>query len=113
MRYEKAMLDSTLLKRILILGLIIGLLYIVVNYSGAIEQKVGVKGASTKKTNEISAEINSNIKDQVSIAEKQALNLKISDIMNGFSGLSKIPKDFNSIDGYLKQQVSNMLKSRK
>ena len=73
---------------------------------------VDVKGVSTEKAQKVTGELSSDIGDGVAVAKNQVLNIKISDIVNTFARLQKIPKDVQNIQNYVKEQVDGVLKSK-
>jgi hypothetical protein len=86
---------------------LIAFVYFVSNYSGAIQEKVGVKGISTQKAREITGRINSDIQKQVGVAASKAGEIKVSDIVTGLSRFQKIPQDFNAMKEFVQEQVQN------
>lgn len=72
-----------------------------------------VKGISTKKAASVSGAIASDVGDGVNTVKKQVLNLKISDIINVVSRAQKIPQDAHNVGDYVREQVDNVLKSKK
>lgn len=99
------------LKNILAIILIVGIVYFATNYSGAIKEKVGVKGASTKKVQAISGQLSKDIDSQIAPLKVWVLNIKVSDFVNGLSRAQKIPEDIKGSKDYLKDQMHNVLKS--
>ena len=72
-----------------------------------------VKGASTKRAQEISKALSSDVIDGINVAKEQALHLSVLDLVNAASRLQKIPQDFQSMQKYVKEQVDGVLKSKK
>jgi hypothetical protein len=72
-----------------------------------------VEGASTKRAQELSQQFSSSFGNQVDVVKKQALQVKVSDVVNSFSHLRKIPQDIPAMEKYVQDQVENMLKSKK
>lgn len=111
----------SLIKNIfLLLFLIVGV-YFIANFGGAIQGQIfsmfnlpggDVQGVSTKKAEEISIQIGSNVGDHVEDAKNQALNVRLGDAIATLSRLQKIPQDIGSMGAYIKEQVDNMLQSR-
>ena len=66
-----------------------------------------VKGISTGKSGSISGQLKSEVNNTINSAEKQALNLKVSDLVNFFNRAQKIGKDARSFQDYVKQQLAN------
>ena len=111
-----------LIRHILSFAVIIGIVYFVVNYSGPVKDKFltllhlssnSVKGASTKRAETISGQIKSDVNNQIDSIKNQALNVKVSDLMNTVSRLQKIPHDINSVENYFKDQLTNLTKTKK
>ena len=98
-------------KNIFIIGVVAGAIYFLPKYVGVV-QKAGVKGESTKKAQEISSQIGFDINSEVTHAKKQILNVKISDIIDGASKLSRISQDIKNGQEYIKEQIGNMIKSK-
>lgn len=105
-----------LIRHVLTLILIIGIGYFIITYSGPVKDKFmtlfhlsagSVKGASTSRANALTGQIKSDINNQVGSLEKQALNIKISDIVQVLSRLQKIPRDINSLENYLTAQITH------
>jgi hypothetical protein len=71
-----------------------------------------VLGARTQKAGDISKAVSSDIGDGVEAAKKQALNIKIGDIINIVSRAQKIPQDAHKVGDYVREQADNMLKSK-
>ena len=110
------------IKHLLTIALVIGIVYFAVSYSGPVKDRFltilhfsgsSVKGASTKRADAISGQIKSDINNQLDSVKKQALNVKVSDLMNTFSRLQKIPRDVTSLENYLKDQLNNLTKNKK
>ncbi len=91
---------------------LIGVAYGVTNYSGQIQQQIGVKGASTSRAQEIEGKLSHDVGSQVNSVEQQAMHVKVSDILNGLSRFKQIPQDANSIKNYAQSELSNVLQSR-
>jgi uncharacterized protein YjbJ (UPF0337 family) len=111
----------TLFRNIFFIALLVGGVYFVANYGGGLKNQalsmVGlsdgdVKGASTKKAEEVSGKISNDVENQLDVAKDQALNMRVSDALNAISRFQRVPKDFNSISGYVQDQMGNMLQSR-
>lgn len=101
------------LKNILVIVFIVGFVFVATNYSGLLKDQIGVKGASTDRAKEISGQMGSDIGAQIDMVKKQVMDVKVSDLVNGLSRAQKIPEDFNKSTDYLKEQIDNVLKSRK
>lgn len=67
-----------------------------------------VKGLSTNKAGSISGQLKSDIDNSINQAQKQALNMKVGDLVNIFHGTQKIANDFRSFQEYVKGQVENL-----
>ncbi len=68
----------------------------------------GVKGSSTKRAQEISKEVSSDIIDGFTTAKEHALDVKVSDIVDVVARLQKIPQDFQNMQRYIEEQISKM-----
>ena len=101
------------LKNILVIGLIASAIYFLPSYIGILQQTIGVKGTATERTKEISSQIGSDINSQVGVVKKQILDVTISDIIASVSKLSKVSQDIKNGQKVLKEQLDNMIKSKK
>ena len=72
-----------------------------------------VKGASTKRAQEVTGQIASDIGDGYNVARKQVLNLKVSDALNSLNRLQKVPQDFASMEKFVQGQINNFLSHKK
>ena len=100
------------LRNLIAVLVLIAIIYFATNYAGQLQQQVGVKGASTSRAQEIAGQIGNDVNSQAGSAEKQLMQVKISDIVNGLSRFQRVPQDANSIKNYLQTQANNMLESR-
>ncbi len=109
-------------KNIIAIVFLVGAVYTIANYTGPVKDNIfamlhiqggGVKGASTKKAQEISGKFSSDIRTQADMVKDQALKLKVSDILGSFSRLQKIPQDINIAEEYAKNQLTNLLQNKK
>ena len=109
------------LKNISLLIALVVVVYLVANYGGSIKNQVmgmlnipgsSVKAASTQRAQEISDKFTSDLSSEIDIVTSQVLNLKVSDAINGFSRLQKIPRDIKSMQTYIKEQTNSVLKSK-
>ena len=117
--YDLFMNKLGFLKNISIIIAIIAVVYIVANYSGLVKSTVmqllnipgsSVAGVSTKRAEEISGKISSDVQGQFGIAQEKVLSLTLSDAINSLSRLKKIQQDFNSIKDYSEEQIRNLMK---
>jgi hypothetical protein len=102
---------KTVLRNLIALLILAGIVYFATNYVGALQQQAGVKGASTSRAKEISGQIGNDIGSQIDSAEKQIMELKVSDIVNGLSRFQRVPQDVNGIKNFVQKQVGSMLQS--
>lgn len=112
----------TFVKNILLIVALVLIVYFVSRYSGFIKSEAmklfnipgsSVQGVSTKKAEEISGKISSDVSKQLEIAQKQILDLTLSDVINSVSRVQKIKNDFDSLKDYTEDKVNDMLKSKK
>ena len=96
----------------LALIILAGVGYVITNYSGQVQQKIGVKGASTSRAQEIEGQISHDVGSQINFAEGQAMHINVSDVLNGLSHFKEIPQDANSIKNYAQSTLSNVLQSK-
>ena len=99
------------LRNLIAVLVLVAVVYGITNYAGQIQQQVGVKGASTSRAQEIAGQIGNDVGSQAGSVEKQAMQVKVSDIVNGLSRFQRIPQDANSIKNYVQTQVGNVLES--
>jgi hypothetical protein len=71
-----------------------------------------VKGISTKRANNISNHIRSDIIDSIAQAQSNVLNLRVSDIINFVNGSQKIASDFRGFQDYIKEEANNYIKDK-
>ena len=90
---------------------LIAVVYIVSNYTGVIQQQVGVKGISTDRAQDISSNISSDIGREIDAAQQKALQVNLGDVMNGLSRFQKIPRDINAMKQYLQEQYDQLTSS--
>lgn len=64
-----------------------------------------VKGINTDKAEEVSGKLKSE-------AEKQVMNIKISDLINIFNQTQKIAGNFRSFQEYVKKEAENLIKTK-
>jgi len=95
---------------IAVLALII-VVYLVTNYSGLLQQQVGVKGASTFRGQQIAGQISHDVGTQVDAAKNQAMHVNLTDVMNYFSRFQRVPQDVNSVKNFIQDQMNNVLES--
>lgn len=91
---------------------LIGIAYLVTNYSGQIQKVAGIKGAGTNKAQGIAGQVLGDATSQVNNAKNQAMHINLSQILNGLSKYKQIPQEANSIKEYTQTQITNMLQSR-
>ena len=89
-----------------------GLVYFVANNFGTAQQMVGVKGVSTKKAQDVTKALNSDINQQVNSTIKKTGDIKLSDIMNELSRFQKIPQDINNVKNFAQEQIKNFTKKK-
>jgi len=102
---------KNVLRNIIAIVALVAVIYFVTNYAGQLQQQVGVKGASTSRAQGIAGQIGNDVGSQVGAAEKQLMQVKVSDIVKGLSRFQRIPQDVNSIKSFAQDQVNNVLQS--
>jgi hypothetical protein len=98
--------------KLLLAVIIISILFTVVKYANTIRLAVSqhpVKSVAGVQTN-FEKEVKQNINDYANNAKDQVMNIKISDIVNGFSGVGKINQDIHSAAGVITEQMTRLLK---
>jgi len=103
---------KSVLRNVVAIIVLVGVIYYVTNYSAVVQQQIGVKGASTSRAKEIAGQLSSDVGTQVTLAEKQALQIKVSDVINGLARFQRVPQDINSIKSYVQTQANSVLKSK-
>jgi hypothetical protein len=101
------------LRNFIAIVVLIGVIYAVTNYSGQIQQQVGVKGASTSRAQEIAGNITNDVGSQVNNAKNQAMHINVLEIMNYLSRFKRVPQDITSIEDFIGQQVSSISGQKK
>ena len=96
---------------IAVIALIV-VVFIVTNYAGDIQEKIGVKGASTVRGQNIAGQISNDVGSQVDAAKNQAMHVSLSDVVNYFSRFQRVPQDINTIKNFTQTQINNVLESR-
>ena len=98
-------------KNISIFIFLILIVYLATNFGAPLKdqvfEKLGmgtVKGSSTEKNKEVSKQVKTDLGSQLDNAKKQALNIRIIDIANGFNRLKKIPQDIGNVKDYTLEQ---------
>ena len=96
---------------IAVLALVV-VLYIVTNYTGVVQEQIGVKGASTTRGQGIAGRISQDVGTQVDTAKEQAMHISLSDAVNYFSRFQRVPQDINNLINFTQGQLNNMLESK-
>lgn len=108
-------------KNISVVIALVVVVYLVANYGGSLKNQImsqlgiagsSVKGASTSRAQEISDKFKSDLSSQADLLVNQVLNLKVSDAIDGFSRLQKIPRDAHSLQTYIQSQAATMVQSK-
>lgn len=111
-----------MIKRLVLIGLVIAVLYGVIRYRDVAQNSftafvpfapTNVLGLSTKKANEVTGKLQSDIGDGVKQAKKQALQISLGDVINGFTRLQRIPQDANTLKAYVQDHIEHVIESRK
>jgi hypothetical protein len=100
------------LRNVIAVIALIAVVYIVTNYSGMIQQQIGVKGASTMRAQGIAGQISNDVGTQVDAAKDQAMHVNLSDVVNYFSRFQRVPQDINTIKNFTQDQINNVLESK-
>ena len=109
LRYTNSMIH---LRNVIAVLALIVVIYLVTNYSGMLQQKIGVKGASTVRGQQVAGKVVNDIGTQVDAAKDQAMHVSLSDVMNYFSRFQRVPQDITSIKNYAQEQVNSVLESK-
>ncbi len=110
----------SILRNLFIMGILIGIIYGITNYNGVIQYEAAkllhlssshVAGASTKVEDEkIGPEIGKEVAHGVEGVKKQALNVKVGDVISTLGRAEKIIHDAQSVTTYVKEQIQHLLK---
>lgn len=71
-----------------------------------------VKGIGTEKAQDVTGQLKNDIDEGVKKVQGEALNLKVSDIMNIVSRGQKIAEDFRGFQEYIKAQAEGILNNK-
>jgi hypothetical protein len=111
----------TALRNIFLLLLIVGFVYIFSNYAEPVKNMVfgmlhipssSVLGASSERASDFSQKVSSDIGNQAENLKKQALNIKVGDIVNTLARAQKIPQDITIAEEFIKTQFENLTKKK-
>lgn len=69
-----------------------------------------VKGISVNRTEDVSSQLKSKVNKEISKAEKNITNTKISDIINIYNQTKKYAEDFRAFQEYVKKEAGNLIK---
>src|SRR5258708_4689316 len=111
LRYTNSV--KTHFRNVIAVVVLIGVIYAITNYSGLIQEQIGVKGASTSRAQEIAGNITRDVGSQVDNAKNQAMHISVSDVMNYLSRFKRIPQDISSAKDFIGQQVSSISGQKK
>ena len=112
----------SVIKRIIMIGLLGVLVYTTVRYGDVIKSYLvafvpvsesSVQGISTQKASEVTGKLQGDIGSGFDQIQQQALQISVGDLVSGFSRLQKIPQDFHAVQDYVKGQIENVVESRK
>ena len=100
--------------RICIIFILIGGGFILYNqYPNMFTQtQKAVKGISTNKSEEISNQLKREVGSGVNQVQKQALNIKFSDVYDFFNKGQKITGDFRTFQENIKKEIENLNKNK-
>ncbi len=71
-----------------------------------------VKGIGTEKAQDVTGQIKSDIDEGVKKVQGEALNLKVSDLVNIVNRGQKIAEDFRGFQEYIKAQAEGFLNNK-
>ncbi len=71
-----------------------------------------VKGINTNRSEEITNQLKKEVDSGINQAQKQALNIKVSDVYNFFNKGQKITGDFRAFQENLKKDIGNLNKNK-
>lgn len=71
-----------------------------------------VKGIGTEKAQDVSGQLKSDIDEGVKRVQGEALNLKVSDLINILNRGQKIAEDFRGFQEYIKVQFENSVNNK-
>ena len=108
----------SIFKNLFFLFFVVGLVYVLSNYGGMVEDKVlflthlsktDVQGASTQRAKEIQKQVGSDVSQQAQDLQKQAMQVKVGDILQFLGRAQRIPQDAIGIESFVQQQVNSVL----
>jgi hypothetical protein len=67
-----------------------------------------VLGMNTSRAQDITTQLQTDVNKQIEQTKNQALNIKISDVLNFFNRTQKVTNDFKSVQKYVKDQTENI-----
>ena len=111
----------SVLRNVFLILLIVGVVYMFANYAEPVKNMVfgvlhlptnNVLGASSSRAGDFSKKVGSDVGAQVNNLEKQALNIKVSDILGVVGRAQKIPQDIIAAGNFIKQQAENITKKK-
>ena len=100
------------LRTIIAFVVLIALVYFISQYAGVIQEKIGVKGASTSRAQGITGQISSDVGQGVNAAKNQAMHVSLSDVVDYLGRFKRIPQDIVGAKDYVTEQYTNMVESK-
>jgi hypothetical protein len=96
---------------IVIIAIIVGVTMFSAPAKNALSQLPGGKilGTQSDRSDEIKEQLSKDVNYQVDNAKKQTMNIKVSDVVNSYTRLQKIPTDLNSAELYLQNQIRHVI----
>lgn len=91
---------------------LIAMVYFISQYSGMIKEKIGVKGASTSRADEIHKQLSHDVGEGVQAAQKQAMHVTLQDVVDYLGRFSRIPHDIVGAKDYVTEQYKSVVESK-
>jgi hypothetical protein len=111
----------SVLRNVFLIVLVVGVVYMFANYAEPVKTMVfsmlhipssSVLGASSSRAEDFSKKVGADIGVQANNLEKQALNIKVGDIVSVLGRAQKIPQDIQAAGDFIKQQVDTVTKKK-
>lgn len=109
----------TILKNIFLVLLLVGVVWMISYYAEPVKntalgmmkiQDNNVLGASSKRADEITGKVGSDIGAQAANIKDQVLSISLGSVLQTLSRAQKIPQDIQSAGEYIKKQADTIMK---
>ncbi len=108
-------------KNILVILVLVVVIVLLVRNSDAIKNQAlsilhlspkQVAGLQTKRGEQITNQLQSDVQNQMDTVKKQALNVKVGDVIELLGRAQKIIHDAQTFEEYIKEQIDNLGKKK-